>query len=76
MSETDKSQASTLILRANLASPDDFYEELINLHQGLTDEQSASLNSKLVLILANHVGDMQVIREAFALAGKNSPHAS
>jgi hypothetical protein len=52
----------------NLEAPDDFYEELIDLHRGLSDEQSALVNAKLILLLANHVGDMAVLREAFAAA--------
>jgi Protein of unknown function (DUF2783) len=47
---------------------DDFYEMLINTHRGLTDEQSELLNAKLVLLLANHIGDLQVLREALTLA--------
>lgn len=47
---------------------DDFYQALIDTHRDLTDEQSALLNAKLVLLLANHVGDIAVLREALALA--------
>lgn len=50
------------------APGDEFYEALLDAHQGLSDEQSALLNAKLVLLLANHVGDLDVIREALALA--------
>jgi hypothetical protein len=52
----------------NLASPDDFYEALIETHRGLSSEQSALLNAKLILLLANHVGDLDVLREAMAKA--------
>jgi hypothetical protein len=52
----------------NLAAPDDFYDELIGLHRGLTEAQSALVNAKLVLLLANHVGDPGVLREAMAAA--------
>jgi hypothetical protein len=52
----------------NLASPDDFYEALIDMHRGLTDEQSAAVNARLILLLANHVGDLTVIREAIEQA--------
>jgi hypothetical protein len=45
-------------------NPDDFYELLIETHRGLSDEQSAMLNAKLILLLCNHIGDLQVIREA------------
>lgn len=47
---------------------DDFYEAMIEAHRGLSDEQSALVNAKLVLLLANHVGDLAVLREALALA--------
>jgi hypothetical protein len=47
---------------------DDFYQALIDTHRELSDEQSALVNAKLILLLANHVGDMQVLREALALA--------
>ncbi len=58
----------TLNLEANIASPDDFYQELIDLHRDLTDEQSATVNAKLILLLANHIGDMEVLRTAMAVA--------
>ena len=52
----------------NLLSPDDFYQTLIELHRGLTDEQSTLVNARLILLLANHIGDMQVLREAMRAA--------
>lgn len=47
---------------------DNFYEALIDAHRDLTDEQSQSLNSQLVLLLANHIGELSVIREALEIA--------
>ena len=47
---------------------DDFYEALLDTHLGLSEAQSALLNAKLVLLLANHVGDTSVIREALQRA--------
>ena len=47
---------------------DDFYESLIDAHRDLNDEQSEMLNAKLILILANQVGDIVLLREALALA--------
>lgn len=47
---------------------DDFYEALIDTHNGLSDEQSALVNAKLVLLLANHIGDLNVLRQAMQLA--------
>jgi hypothetical protein len=47
---------------------DDFYQQLIDLHRGLSDEQSALVNAKLILILSNHIGDIAVLRDAMSLA--------
>ena len=47
---------------------DDFYELLIDTHRDLSDEQSAMLNARLILLLANHIGDIAVLREALAAA--------
>jgi uncharacterized protein DUF2783 len=52
----------------NIASPDDFYQELIDLHRELTDAQSALVNAKLILLLANHIGDPGTLREAMRAA--------
>jgi hypothetical protein len=52
----------------NLPAPDDFYEKLIGMHRDLTEEQSALVNAKLVLLLANHIGDSDVLAEAMAAA--------
>ena len=47
---------------------DDFYEALIDAHHGLSDEQSEALNARLILVLANHIGDLRVLRQALAAA--------
>ncbi len=52
----------------NIERPDDFYEALIELHRGLTDEQSRQVNARLILLLANHIGDMEVLAEAMGAA--------
>lgn len=52
----------------NIAAPDEFYEELVGLHRDLSDAQSALVNAKLILLLANHIGDPQVLRDAMAAA--------
>ena len=54
---------------ANLEAADDFYEALIERHQGLAVDESHALNARLVLILANHIGSMSVLREALKAAG-------
>lgn len=47
---------------------DDFYEALLATHEGLSTEDSHAVNARLVLLLANHIADMQVLRQAMALA--------
>jgi len=61
-----------LIHTPNIADPDGFYEELIDAQRDLSDEQADLLTTKLVLILANHVGDRDVLREAITLARDNT----
>lgn len=59
---------ATLNLAPNLEAPDAFYEALIEAHRDLTPEQSHRLNARLILLLANQVGDLAVLREALAHA--------
>ena len=59
---------SALNTEPNLEAPDDFYEALLDAHQGLSDEQSHDLNARLVLLLANQIGRMDVLKEALAAA--------
>ena len=58
----------TLILTPNLPDPDGFYAELLAAHEGLDEAASHALNARLVLILANHVGDRAVLTEALDAA--------
>ncbi len=67
-----KEGAMTLNRQPNIADADGFYDELIESQRGLSDEQAEMLATKLVLILANHVGDREVLREAIALARDNT----
>ncbi len=53
----------------NIPDPDGFYDELLATHQGLTKDQSDALNARLILILANHIGDRDILREALKAAG-------
>ncbi|AVJ29919.1 MAG: DUF2783 domain-containing protein [Achromobacter sp.] len=53
-----------LITETNLSAPDDFYEALIDAHRDLTNEQSQELNAALILLLANHLGDLPLLKEA------------
>ena len=59
---------TTLITDPNIADPDGFYAELLALHEGRDKERSDAINARLVLILANHIGDRGVLREAFEFA--------
>lgn len=60
-----------LTLDPNISDPDGFYEALIRAHDGLTSEQSAALNVRLILILANQIGDAAVLRAALDAARKS-----
>jgi hypothetical protein len=62
----------SLITAPNLSAPDDFYEALLETHQDLSPQESHALNARLVLLLANHVGAMEVLREALRLARGDS----
>ncbi|MEE9428673.1 MAG: DUF2783 domain-containing protein [Paracoccaceae bacterium] len=53
---------------ANIAEPDEFYAELIAVHEGLDDDESAALNARLILLLANHIGNRAVLFDAIAAA--------
>ncbi len=47
---------------------DNFYEQLLDAHQGLSEQQSALLNARLILLLANHVGDAKLLKECVEAA--------
>jgi hypothetical protein len=59
---------SALNTALNIGAPDDFYEALIEAHRGLTDEQSELLNARLILLLANQIGDLEALRQALMAA--------
>jgi len=76
---SNKEAVMSLNLKPNLNEPgkryfraftpgDDFYESLIDTHRDLSDEQSALVNAKLVLLLSNHIGDITVLRAAMKIA--------
>jgi hypothetical protein len=54
----------------DFSAGDDFYEMLIQMHAGLTDQQSAQVNAKMILLLANHIGDLSILRQAASIARK------
>ncbi|WP_197917086.1 DUF2783 domain-containing protein [Thiosulfatihalobacter marinus] len=57
-----------LILTPNIDTPDDFYADLLAAHEGLDKAQSDALNARLVLVLANHIGDRAVLSQALRAA--------
>jgi len=54
--------------QANLADPDGFYEQLLDAHQGLTPADSELLNARLILLLANQIGDARVLADCIVAA--------
>lgn len=54
----------------NVADVDGVYQKLIDAHQGLTDDDSMSLNARLILVLINHIGDKAIVDEALEIARK------
>ena len=58
----------SLILEPNIPDQDGFYSELIKAHDGLSDDDSAALNARLILILANQIGTREVLSAAIKAA--------
>jgi hypothetical protein len=59
-----------LMTASRFKEPDDAFVALIDARRGLSEAEAAELDAKLVLILANHIGDIDVLREAIAFAKK------
>lgn len=57
-----------LNIEPNFSNADEFYEALIEAHRELTLEQSHQMNAKLVLLLANHIGELDVLKDAMQRA--------
>ena len=62
-----------LVTTPNLDAPDDFYEALIDTHRDLSTAESHALNARLVLLLANHIGSLPVLRQALQAARDSRP---
>ncbi|MCV6594953.1 MAG: DUF2783 domain-containing protein [Silicimonas sp.] len=58
----------TLKLDPNLSDPDGFYAALIDAHEALDAEASAALNARLILVLANQIGDLELLKAALDVA--------
>ncbi len=61
-----------LITDANITDADDFYAALLALHDGQTKAQSDAINARLILILANHIGDHETLKQALSAARKET----
>ena len=57
----------------NLQDADGFYEQLLDAHQGLSEQESALLNARLILLLANQVGDAKVLKDCVEAARTAPP---
>ena len=57
-----------LNLQPNIKDPDGFYDELLRAHEGRSKDESDAFNARLILILANHIGDRETLRAALAAA--------
>jgi len=62
-----------LITASQFTDPDAAYVALMDARRGLSEQAAAALDARLVLILANHIGDLAVLKEAIAVARKESP---
>lgn len=67
---TNIDPGNSLKLAPNIPDPDGFYDELLTIHDGLSKEESDALNARLILLLANHIGDRAVLAQALAAARK------
>lgn len=62
-----------LELDPNFSDPDAFYAALTELHRERSDEESERINARLILLLANHVGNQAVLEEALHIAAAPAP---
>ena len=62
---------SKLRTELGVDNPDDFYARLIELHEGLSSEESHKMNAKVILMLANHIGDTDVLYEVLDYVSKD-----
>jgi hypothetical protein len=59
---------TNLITTPNMQNLDDFYAALLDLHDGKSADESAAINARLILLLANHIGDHEILAEALNAA--------
>ncbi|MBL4853110.1 MAG: DUF2783 domain-containing protein [Robiginitomaculum sp.] len=56
--------------KPNIRDHDNIYDMITDLHHNMTDDESMKANAKLVLLLANHIGDSAIIKEAIDIASQ------
>ncbi len=62
---------SPLLTEPRFAAPDEAYRAIVEAQRGLSEGEAAALNARLVLLLANHIGDIEVLRAALQLANES-----
>ena len=67
---------SELNTKPNIVAADDFYAELLAAHEGMSKAESDAFNARLILVLANHIGDSKVLKQALEAAERNRHTAS
>ncbi|MGL4974515.1 MAG: DUF2783 domain-containing protein [Bosea sp. (in: a-proteobacteria)] len=70
------SEPSPLLTESRFPIPDEAYRAIVEAQRGLSDADAVAMNARLVLLLANHIGDMDVLRAALQLAKQNSKPGS
>ncbi len=60
-----------LLTESRFPAPDEAYRAIVEAQRGLSEGEAAALNARLVLLLANHIGDMEVLRAALQLANES-----
>ncbi|MGG7645188.1 DUF2783 domain-containing protein [Rhodovulum sp. YNF3179] len=65
---------STLITTPNIDDADGFYADLLALHEGRDKAESDAINARLILVLANHIGDREVLSQAMEAAQAAGHH--
>ncbi|MEQ9462551.1 MAG: DUF2783 domain-containing protein [Haliea sp.] len=61
---------SKLKTDTNFTDADAFYAALADVHRDRSDAESAAINARLILLLANQVGDQHILEQALAIAGQ------
>ncbi|MEM9631367.1 MAG: DUF2783 domain-containing protein [Pseudomonadota bacterium] len=65
-----------LNLKPNIADPDGFYEHLVSSQRHMSDDEANRMNTRLILILSNQIGDTETLKAAIDLAADPKPSAA